>query len=188
MTGPQRRLTIDDWVAAGLVALAESGPDGVAIEAVAKRLGTTKGSGYWHLGSRPALLRAVLDRWYEVATEQVIAGIEASGLPARARLDRLLALVIAGAERHPGELLTLAHHDPDVRAAVARATGARVGYVAELLGQVGVTKAEARRRAVLAYAAYVGYAQLAATVPDALPAAPRQRQALQRTLVRLLVE
>jgi len=44
VVAPRKTLTREDWTAAGLAALVEGGPDAVAIEPVATRLGTTKGS------------------------------------------------------------------------------------------------------------------------------------------------
>ena len=68
---PRKTLTRDDWTTAGLAALVEGGPDAVAIEPVAARLGTTKGSGYWHFTDRADLLRAVLGAWVEQHTVAV---------------------------------------------------------------------------------------------------------------------
>src|SRR5215207_10572201 len=48
----RKTLTRQDWAAAGLAALVEGGPDAVAVEPVATRLGATKGSGYWHFTDR----------------------------------------------------------------------------------------------------------------------------------------
>ncbi|TPW12670.1 MAG: transcriptional regulator [Acidimicrobiaceae bacterium] len=180
------RLTADDWVTAGLDALARAGPDAVAIEPIAAALGATKGSGYWHFASRATLLEAVLERWIAVATVNIIDDVNAQGGSPVARLERLLALVTDATITHPGVILTLSHQDPIVRSAVQVVTAQRVDFVAALLRGAGFNASEAERRAVLAYAAYVGYAQLAATVPDKLPSTKRARRALQRTMVNTL--
>ena len=180
------RLTAEDWVHAGLDALANAGPDGVAIEPIATALGATKGSGYWHFSSRAAFLTAVLERWKTTGTDHVIDEIGAAGGSAPERLELLLNHVADATITYPGTILTLAHSDPLVRAAVQAVTGRRIDFVASLLSEAGFSPAEAKRRALLAYAAYVGYAQLAATVPTRLPPSKRARAALQRTMVQTL--
>ena len=57
------RLSADDWAAAALEQIAEQGVSAVAVEPLARRLGVTKGSFYWHFPSRDALLQAALERW-----------------------------------------------------------------------------------------------------------------------------
>ena len=44
------------WVDAALQALAAGGPDAVRVEALAVRLGVSKGGFYWHFTDRQALL------------------------------------------------------------------------------------------------------------------------------------
>src|SRR3546814_3926398 len=50
------RLSADDWAQAALEQIAEQGVLAVAVEPLARRLGVTKGSFYWHFPSREALL------------------------------------------------------------------------------------------------------------------------------------
>jgi AcrR family transcriptional regulator len=56
--------------------------------AAAVRLGTTKGSFYWHFRSRDALVAAALKLWDETHTEGVIRAVQAEPDPA-ARLRAL---------------------------------------------------------------------------------------------------
>src|SRR6266851_4133119 len=90
---PRRRLTADDWAAAALSAIAESGLSAVAVEPLAVRLGTTKGSFYWHFASRAALLEAALSRWERQTTTDVAARVRAS---AADPLAQLRLAIIAG--------------------------------------------------------------------------------------------
>jgi AcrR family transcriptional regulator len=55
------RLTADDWLAGGIHLLADEGLAGIKIDALAERLGVTKGSFYWHFKSLPVFLEAMLD-------------------------------------------------------------------------------------------------------------------------------
>lgn len=113
----QARWTRDGWIDAALHVLLNEGPDAVAVQPIARRLGATKGSFYWHFSSRDELLGAALARWEVVATDDVIAEIEASpGAPAE-KIKQLFAHVTASSEQHPGQLLLLGGAgQPDVAA------------------------------------------------------------------------
>jgi len=134
------------------------------------------------------LLRAALARWEVVATDDVIAEIEASpGSPAE-KVRRLFAHVTASSEQHPGQLRLLGcAGQPDVAAALQRTTTRRIGYVARLLCDTGLTPAVASLRATLAYAAYLGHAQLAHTTPGVLPRTSRARSDLIDELATVLL-
>ncbi|MFF8311507.1 TetR/AcrR family transcriptional regulator [Streptomyces lydicus] len=175
--GPARqRLTAQDWADAALTAIGEGGLAAVAVEPLAARLGATKGSFYWHFANREALIEAALERWEEVGTEAVITEVEAEPDPV-GRLRRLLRRATDGAAEDPLEVSLLATAgQPRVAAALARVTERRIGYVASLFAELGFTEDEARRRALLAYTAYLGHTQLGHAVPRSLPAgAARER-------------
>ena len=63
MTAPSKRLDRQDWLTAGFTALAEAGPDTLKAEALARKLGTTKGSFYWHFKDVPDYHAALLSAW-----------------------------------------------------------------------------------------------------------------------------
>src|SRR3712207_5397568 len=65
-------LAAGDWVRAAAGAIEEGGVGTVAVEPLARKLGVTKGSFYWHFGNRVALLTATPERWEE---ECIAAGI-----------------------------------------------------------------------------------------------------------------
>jgi len=56
-------LSAGDWEQQALVLIAEKGIRAVAIESLARRMGVTKGSFYWHFPNRDALLEQSLLRW-----------------------------------------------------------------------------------------------------------------------------
>ena len=78
MTG-HSRLTADDWVAAGLGALVESGVGAVKILPLAQRMGVTRGSFYWHFKSRAALLERLLDAWEKTNTRAILEAAKGPG-------------------------------------------------------------------------------------------------------------
>ena len=185
---PDTRLSQDDWVDAAVKALLHEGPAGVAVQPLARRLKATKGSFYWHFASREDLLRAALDRWETVATDDVIASVEEQSDDPGTKATLLIAEVTAYSEEHAGELLLLAEAaHPDIGAAIERVTDRRIAYIARLLRGTGLTSAAAQRRATIAYAAYLGHAQLVHAVPSVLPQSTRGRRALAAELAEIVL-
>lgn len=168
----RQRLTADDWARVALSAIGEGGLAAVSVERLAARLGATKGSFYWHFTNRDALLEAALSLWNREHTEAVIARVEGE-TDARSKLRRLLVEVTGDAtetaeNRIEVALLATATH-PLVAPTVGRITERRIGYVAELYEQLGSAPEDARRHALLAFTAWLGYLQLAHAAPGVLP-------------------
>src|SRR5262249_51256302 len=65
MVTPTR--TKADWLRAARLALLHRGPHGVRVEALARSLGVTKGSFYWHFKDRRELMEILLREWEEEA-------------------------------------------------------------------------------------------------------------------------
>jgi hypothetical protein len=86
------------------------------------------------------------------------------------RLERLVRTAFSD-ERVPGLLpAIMANADhPVVVPVLRRVTAQRIGYIAEIYQDVGLTPADARRRAVLAYATYLGWLDLRRGPSDVAP-------------------
>ncbi|CAN4280322.1 MULTISPECIES: TetR/AcrR family transcriptional regulator [unclassified Pseudoxanthomonas] len=154
------RLSADDWAQAALDLIAEQGVSAVAVEPLARRLGVTKGSFYWHFPSRDALLQAALERWEAVEQESIFGSLEQVADP-RERLRALFQLV--GHEVKPhiiySELLKALDH-PSVQPVIDRISQRRLEYLVAMFRQAGLQRGDAMHRARLTYAAYVGFLQL----------------------------
>ncbi|WP_274557479.1 TetR/AcrR family transcriptional regulator [Streptomyces spiramyceticus] len=183
----KRRLTAQDWADAALAAMREGGLAAVAVEPLATRLSTTKGSFYWHFPGRDALVEAALVRWAETETEAAITELETEPDPEK-RLRRLFAEAVASAASDPLEVSLLATaDDPRVAAALRRVTDRRVAYVSRLFAELGFPEAEARRKGLLAYSVYLGHTQLMHAVPSALPVGAELTGYLESALDSLLL-
>src|SRR5262245_40944342 len=79
------QLSAQDWVDQGLKALAKSGFTALKADPLAKTMGVSRGSFYWHFADIGAFHAAILKRWREVTTEQTITDLEAdsTGEPLR---------------------------------------------------------------------------------------------------------
>ncbi|PZT69690.1 TetR/AcrR family transcriptional regulator [Streptomyces sp. SW4] len=183
------RLTARDWADAALAAMREGGLAAVAVEPLAARLGTTKGSFYWHFAGRDALIEAALARWAQTDTEAHIDTLEAEVTPdPEERLRWLFVEAVRSAADDPLEVTLLATaDDPRVAAALERVTERRVGYIAGLFAEAGFPEPEARRRALLAYSVYLGHVQLGHAVPATLPEGDELTRHLERALALLLM-
>ncbi len=100
VTAMTERLNAAAWTEIGLRVLADQGVEAVRVEPLARALGVTKGSFYWHFSDRRELLDSMLLHWKQLATHDVIETVErASDEPAE-RLRELTRLVF----RHGGPL------------------------------------------------------------------------------------
>lgn len=159
---PERtgRLSADDWANAALDLIAEQGVAAVAVEPLARRLGVTKGSFYWHFPSRDALLVAALERWEKTEQDLLFRELEPISDP-RARLRALFNLVANEYKSHVVySELTKAMDHPAVQPVIGRVSERRLDYLTASFRQAGLPTVDARHRAQLLYAAYVGFLQL----------------------------
>jgi len=166
------RLTRDDWIIAGFHALAADGPRALKAEALARNLGTTKGSFYWHFKDVPAFHAAMLAHWKEKAVSDIIETLE--GIPEpRQRFRRLASMASEAApERYGGfavepAIRAWALQDPLVAAGVADVDKARIAYLSEIL----VACDRPASLALMVYGAYVGLDDLASRGADGTVAA-----------------
>ena len=60
---------------AGLKVLPKQGPDGIRAETLARTLGTTKGSFYWHFKDVPDFQNALLTAWRESADKRLASAL-----------------------------------------------------------------------------------------------------------------
>jgi AcrR family transcriptional regulator len=173
--GKREALTAADWTEAALEALARGGLPAVAVEPLAKELGATKGSFYWHFADRQALIEATLGLWERRDTDRVIAAIDETQA-VETRLRNLLRLAFAsvrdGAAGGAGTVelaLQASATHPLVGPTLDRVTKARLAALTRLYTELGLPRARARDRGLLAYTAFLGHAQVAHATPELLP-------------------
>lgn len=154
------RLSADSWADAALDLIAEQGVAGVAVESLARRLGVTKGSFYWHFQTRDALLEAALKRWETRDIEGLIREADRIADP-RERLVDLFRRTSREMRTHViySALLKALDH-PAVQPVMKRLSQRRIQYLALAYRGLGLGRRDALNRARLAYAAYVGFLQL----------------------------
>lgn len=179
-------LTAQHWAAAALEAIADSGIEAVAVEPLARRLGVTKGSFYWHFTHREALLHAALALWEKLENEDTIARAEQQVEP-RERLHTLFRQLANTDQRAERALLALsASEHPAARACVQRVIERWRAYVQGCYRAIGLDENESRNWATLAYSTYIGTLRMRRDNPDALPKGPEFNDYL-RFLIKTLM-
>ena len=139
-------LTRDDWISAAWDMLGENGLDGVRVEPLARRLGVTKGSFYWHFKDRQQLMEALLDRWFSIWDDQMLPDMEEAANPA----DRIWALfesVLGRLTRgQTVSLRMMSHSDADVARRIDERDAQRLSFPTSQLVEIGFAPDEARVR------------------------------------------
>ena len=150
-------LSAADWISAGLRALAKDGFAAVKADLLAKKLGVSRGSFYWHFKDIDAFHKAVIRRWQEVATQAVIAELEARAKGA-GRLHLLLDLAMRASVTAEASMRAWADFDRHARAAVASVDRRRLDYIERVLAEEGIAPPQAQARAGILYWTYLGFA------------------------------
>jgi AcrR family transcriptional regulator len=168
--GPTMRhadtLKQNDWIAAGFRALTPGGPQAIRIEAIARELGVSKGSFYWHFKDALAFKRAMLTHWAGIATKNIISEVTESGPDPRGQLRRLIEIVTDNrSDRYGGKLAEAAirdwaRYDADADSTVRAIDQQRLAFLQSLFAASGVPAARAASFAKILFGAFIGLEQL----------------------------
>lgn len=132
---PNTRLTRQDWVIAGLEALRADGPAALKAEALARGLGTTKGSFYWHFDDLPAFQAALIAAWEETARPE---GIQESEISDPVPALRQEAQTLAVRDGTDAAMRAWALSDGRASMAVERVDAARAARLGRLLKETDI--------------------------------------------------
>lgn len=66
---PSDRLTREDWISAARKALIKGGVAAIKVDRLARQIGVTRGSFYWHFKDRGDLLKSLLSAWKHANTD-----------------------------------------------------------------------------------------------------------------------
>ena len=150
------RLAPEAWVDAAYAAFQEGGLAAVRVDALAKGLGITRGSFYWHFKDRRALLRAVVDRWSTLETDDLIEANESEGGEPGERLLRLLRTCASDDGRLEIGIRAWASEDDEASRRLQEIDDRRIGYMTQLTTATGVPEDLARSRSRVGYLAWLG--------------------------------
>ena len=149
-------LSPDDWIDAATELLISKSIDAVRVESLARELGITVGSFYYHFKDRNDLLSKLLQRWHERTTAQVLRTFEGRVFSADDVLGEILALPFHGLTARRAAMIEFAirawsRRDEMARQAVREVDEQRLAYYNRGFQEMGFGKAEASNRAFTLY-------------------------------------
>lgn len=149
-----KQLTQNDWLYAALEILSTYGVESVKIVPLAKKLGVTSGSFYWHFSDRPALYDSLLDYWEREMTDKAIeAAKDYEGSP-RDRIWALMEQVMdSGMAKYDLAIGHWAKSYTKAQEVFSRTVEKRLTFATWMFEQVGFDKiqAETRGRIMVVY-------------------------------------
>src|ERR1700744_2364814 len=172
------QLPANDWLDQGLKTLGKHGFTALKAEPLAKAMGVSRGSFYWHFADVEAFHAEILKYWREIAAERIIDDVEAAAGKDNA-LELLLHRGFGGGLALETAVRGGAVVDAAARAAVRAIDRRRLAYVERLLLNSGMPRNAARARAQILYWAYLGFSLSDSPLPKA------QQQAVVAEMLRL---
>jgi AcrR family transcriptional regulator len=160
-------LTKTDWLDFALRELAQTGHGGLRALALARKLGVSRGSFYWHFRDVGDFEDQVIARWSAITNEALIASLAAEP-DAAARLSGLLHRTFRSGSALERAMRAWATVDPRVGDRITAVDHRRIAYAEQVLGEAGLAPDTARARARLLYWAAIGRLMMGRADPDTL--------------------
>lgn len=152
-----KRLSPQTWIDAALATLAREGFEALKGDILARKLGVSRGSFYWHFEDIQVFHAHVIQYWQQVATEAIIADVELQ-LGADKRLEALLRRAFGDGTNLEVGMRAWADNNEMAERAVHQIDRRRRRYIEKLLRELGLPAPLATVRARVLYWAYLGAA------------------------------
>ena len=141
------RLSKEEWLARALEVLGKKGAGELTIESLARRLGVTKGSFYWHFKDRADFFQQLIEYWDEHFTQTVITKISDQDAPPEERLLELMRLVLSKRlDRFEMPVRAWAQQNPALAPLLRKVDRHRTLFVRSLFLEMGFDEDEAEMR------------------------------------------
>ena len=160
------RLSRDDWISGALEMLSTTGAEGVKIVPLAKKLGVTSGSFYWHFKNRQELYHALLDHWEREMTDAAMVEAERFEGSPKDRIWNLMEQVMtAGLASYDLAFWHWAQTDPDAKTVFERTLDKRFAFSKLMFKQAGFSEAQAEVRGRMMVVYMMGESTLISDTP-----------------------
>lgn len=153
-------LSAADWERAALDLISEQGIQAMAIEPLARRMGITKGSFYWHFSSRESLLEQALLGWEEHDARNLATSLGELSGPRERLISFFRRVSREGLTHRVYSALCAAADHPQVQPFLDRVAERRMKHIAQAFEELGMNVTEAEHHARLTYSVYLGFLQL----------------------------
>ena len=162
------RGSADAWIAAAYDVLVDQGVDAVKVMTLAKALGLSRTGFYWHFKDRDALLAALLDRWRDKNTGNLIRRTEAYAdtitEAAFNLFDCWLRPDLFDAQ-FDFAIRNWALGDPQLRLIVEASDAIRIKAIRAMFERFGFGPDQARVRSYTVYYTQIGYISMMVKEP-----------------------
>lgn len=146
------RQTRESWIVAAFETLHEEGIEKVRVERLAKKLGVTKGSFYWHFKDRKDLLNSLMDYWANELTQTVLDHAKMfHGDPIERIYNTMNEIIGKEKAGYDPAVRAWANHDLEAKRAVAQIDKIRLSFLHSLFKDAGFEEDDAEIRARLMY-------------------------------------
>ncbi|UWS80575.1 TetR/AcrR family transcriptional regulator [Phaeobacter sp. G2] len=156
------------WLKHGLSELSQNGSEALKADRLAKSLKVTRGSFYWHFDDLIDFHEQLLAYWQEMVTQQVINDVDLLH-DSRSKVRELVHQAFAGDVRLERAIRSWSAQNKMASDATEFVDQKRIGYLAKLLIDEGLSSATAKARAAFIYWAYLGQAMTPASSSEYLP-------------------
>ena len=152
-----KRLTAQAWIDFALATLAHDGIEALKADVLARKLGVSRGSFYWHFRDLGTFHAEIIERWRQTTTEAIIAELQHYA-SAEQRLHALLRRAFGHKAVLEVHMRTWAENNAAAARAVSEVDHRRRAYIERMLADAGITPPLAATRAQLLYWTYLGAA------------------------------
>ncbi|MDD7972684.1 TetR/AcrR family transcriptional regulator [Roseinatronobacter alkalisoli] len=149
--GGSSRLGREDWIAAAWEALSEGSADTIKVDRLARRIGVTRGSFYWHFRNREDLIDAVVEYWLKrLARNASLVDRHTEGATPEDRLWTVYDFVVRSVTGPQSVFLRIAaQKSPHLTRRLQDESTQRVDADAALFCEMGLPPADAQQFATL---------------------------------------
>jgi len=154
------RASEDMWLEAAYEVLTESGVEAVKVMPLAKRLGLTRTGFYWHFKDRAALLEAMIKRWEEKNTGNLVAKTETYAESISEAMFNLFDCWLDNTlfdSRLDLAIRNWARNDPKLQARLNKADATRSAAIMTMFKRFGYSDSQALARSMTVIYTQIGY-------------------------------
>lgn len=159
-TKKTRSLTAEGWIAAAQRIMVTQGIEHVKVQRLARMLGVTRGSFYWHFTNRQHLMDELLALWRRTNTGALAEAIADTSRTLEQHVLALFTLWLAEKDFDPrfdAAVRDWARKAPRTRAAVRAVDSERITRITRIFSDASFSPQEARIRAMVLYYTQIGY-------------------------------
>lgn len=153
------RASRDVWISAAIEVLHAQGAVSIQVMPLARHLGLTSGSFYWHFKNVQDLLDGVLDHWESHLTDNILKDAQAFNGPPKERILSLMLQVVREEAAVPDHAISAwAKNDAHASTVYSRTIQKRVEFAKWMFSEAGFSSEEAGARGGLLVTSLMGNA------------------------------